>query len=220
MALFDFLRGLFTSDPNSPTTQDELREFLTSTGDRISSGSYNIERFKNQNLIRSAKFAMRFLSIPNFVTTESEDLRKLILLCDSVEFPGQTLTTTDYTIPGRLKIKAPYLRDLTEVNCTFYISDEMPVYGFFNEWIYQISSNSIQNRYYDEIVGTAEIIQFEDTTNSYFISSATANKNMTVRLKNIYPLNVQNMPSNWMDDGFHKVSVGFCFEDLEIVTRV
>ena len=217
MAVFDFLQGLFTSSPNQPTTQEELREFAISTNRDTS--TYNIQRFTNQNLIRSAKFATRFLAVPNFVTSDSGDLRKLIFLCDSVEFPGQTLTTTDYTIPGRLKIKAPYLRELNEVTMTFYISDEMASYSFFNEWIYQISLNTVQNRYYDQIVGAAEIIQFEETTSTYGISSPTPLKNMTVKLQNIYPTNVQSMASNWIDDGFHKLSVTFYFEDIEVVLR-
>lgn len=217
MAVFDFLQGLFTSSPNQPTTQEELREFAISTNRDTS--TYNIQRFTNQNLIRSAKFATRFLAVPSFVTNDSGDLRKLIFLCDSVEFPGQTLTTADYIIPGRLKIKAPYLRELNEVTMTFYISDEMASYSFFNEWIYQISLNTVQNRYYDEIVGAAEIIQFEDTTSTYAISSPSPLKNMTVKLQNIYPINVQSMASNWIDDGFHKLSVTFYFEDIEIVLR-
>lgn len=218
MAIFDFLQGLFTSSPNQPTTQEELRNFAISSNRDTS--TYNIQRFTNQNLIRSAKFATRFLSVPNFVTSDSGDLRKLIFLCDSVEFPGQTLTSTDYIIPGRLRIKAPYLRELNEVAMTFYISNEMSTYSFFNEWIYQISLTTVQNRYYDEIVGSAEIVQFEDTTSTYAISSPTPLKNMTVKLQNIYPINVQSMASNWIDDGFHKLSVSFCFEDIEVVSRI
>jgi hypothetical protein len=25
------------------------------------------------------------------------------------------------------------------------------------------------------------------------------------------------MPSNWGDDGYHKVNVGFCFKDLVVI---
>jgi|LakMenEpi08Oct12_1017439.scaffolds.fasta_scaffold01314_4 hypothetical protein len=180
---------------------------------------YNIETFRNQNFIKSAKFSMQFTRVPAFAYSDivsSLDFRKLTFLCDSVEFPGQTLLTTDYRIPGQLKTKIAYARDFNEVNFSFYINDEVPMYTIMSNWIYGISYTSTQNRYFDEIVGTIELTQFEDTTRSS-ASSPDAVRNMTVRLIDLYPLNLQSMPSNWGDDGYHKVNVGFCFKDLVVI---
>ncbi len=216
MALFDFLKKHLTEAPKS--IEEELRE-VDITAQEFISATYNLERFKNQNFIRSAKFAARFLNLPYFVSSDIDDLRKMVYLCDSVEFPGQTLTAVDYRIPGKLKVKIPYLREVNEVSFTFYINDEMPIYGILNNWIYEISPNTAQNRYFDEVVGAVELIQFEDTTGLTDRSSPNALKHMSVKLIDVYPLSIQSMPSNWSDDGFHKVTANFYFRDLEIITR-
>ena len=180
---------------------------------------YNLNTFINQNFIKSAKFSMQFTRIPTFAYSDivsSLDFRKLTFLCDTVEFPGQTLTTADYRIPGQLKTKIPYARDFNEVNFSFYINDEIPMYTIMSNWVYGISYTSTQNRYFDEIVGTIELTQFEDTTGSSR-SSPDAVRNMTVRLIDLYPTTLQSMPSNWGDDGYQKVNIGFFFKDLQIV---
>jgi len=216
MAVLDFIKQLFTQSPTPP--EEELEEVDVAGLQRLSA-TYNIERFKNQNFIRSAKFAARFLYVPDFFTESSEELQRMIYLCDSVEFPGQTLTGVDYKIPGKLKIKVPFNRDINEVNFTFYINDETPMYAMLSNWIYEISPNNALNRYFDEVVGTIELLLFEDTTFLYGKSSANAYKHMSVKLIDAYPVSVQTMPSNWMDDGFQKVNVSFFFRDLEISTR-
>lgn len=199
---------------------DELQEFTISTSREVISATYNLDAFRGQNLIRSAKFAARFLNLPSFATdTENGDridLRKMIYLCDSVEFPGQALTAVDYRIPGKLKVKIPYVRELNEVNFTFYMSEDMPMYGLLSQWITQISPNTAQNSYFDEIVGAIELIQFQDTTALERAASPNALKHMVVKLIDVYPLNIQSMPANWIDDGFHRLNVNFYFRDLTI----
>jgi len=180
---------------------------------------YNLDTFRNQNFIKNAKFSMQFTRIPTFAYSDivsSLDFRKLTFLCDSVEFPGQTLSTTDYRIPGQLKTKIAYARDVNEVNLSFYINDEVPMYTIMSNWIYGISFTSTQNRYFDEVVGTIELTQFEDTT-LLNTSSPDAVRNMTIRLIDVYPITLQSMPSTWGDDGYHKVNVGFFLKDLASV---
>lgn len=194
-----------------------VSEEVTATATRIREAG-DIKSFANQNLIRSAKFIAQFSTIPSFAIGESVgeiDLRKLSYLCDSIEFPGQTLTAVDYRIPGKLKVKIPYLREISEVNLTFYISDKIPLFKVMSDWIIGISPNTAQNRYFDDIVGSVVLRQFEDTTN-LTKSSSNALTHMTIKLIDLYPLSVQSMPANWMDDGYHKVNVGFYFRDLEI----
>lgn len=215
MAL-DFLKQLFSQSPTQSDNQLEELGFLDSQ--RLSA-TYNIDRFKQQNLIRSSKFAARFLSIPSFATDVAQDAENMLYLCDSIEFPGQNLTAVDYKIPGKLKVKVPFNRDINEVSFTFYVSDTTPIYGILSNWIYEISPNNAQNRYFDEIVGQVELLMFEDVTSSYEKSSPNAFKHMSVYLIDIYPLSVQSMPANWMDDGFHKVTASFFFSDLELTSR-
>jgi hypothetical protein len=220
MALFDILKNKLLGQGNQAeglsSTTDKLDEVIVRASPNV---DYDISRFTNQNLLKSAKFAVRFLTMPSFVVDNANDLRKLTYLCDSIEFPGQSLSTTDFRIPGKLKVRAPYMRDINEVTFTFYHSTDMPVYELFNTWIGSISPTTALNSYFDEVVGYISLFQFEDTSTSAIFAGSKAVKNMRVNLIDAYPVNLQSMPSNWMDDGFHKLSVSFFFRDIEIVPK-
>lgn len=179
--------------------------------------NYNINAFKNQNFLKSAKFAVRFGSFPSFLNIRGNDVRKFTYLCDSVEFPGQSLTATDYRIPGKLKVKIPYLRDMNEISLTFYFPTDLQLYNIFSEWIYNISPTNSTNRYFDEIVSQISIYQFQDTTTSILFGNKMI-QHMQISLIDAYPLNFQSMPSNWADDGFHKITASFFYRDLTIKT--
>ena len=60
----EFLKQLFSQAPTQP--ENRLQEIALLDSQRLSA-TYNIDRFTQQNLIRSSKFAARFLSVPSFV---------------------------------------------------------------------------------------------------------------------------------------------------------
>jgi hypothetical protein len=200
---------------------------------------YAINRILSQNFLKSAKFSVRLyrneLSIKrnDAVIANFEEIKakNLSFLCDSVEFPGQSLTASEYRIPGKLKLKIPYLREQNEITLTFYHNDESPLYSYFTNWIQNISPTNTTNAYFNEIVAPKmDIVQFDEVAgirgfiidqfgfNSTPVGGASANlrKYMTVSLKNIYPLSFSSMPSNWADDGFHKMTVTFFYETINI----
>jgi len=210
----------------------------------------SLQRIQSFSFLKSSRFLFQFLGIPKIIGAEgvgyfSSDivggiidnslssktydslLRDMTFICDSIEFPGQTLTTSDHRIPGTLKIKTPTVREYSEINATFLYPAEFPLYEFFNEWMWSASAKNTQNNYFDDIVGQARIIQFleggEGATGgagATELNSATIEGQTpfnAVSIKNIYPLSFAPMPSNWADDGFHKMSVTFFFEGMEIV---
>jgi hypothetical protein len=42
-------------------------------------------------------------------------------------------------------------------------------------------------------------------------------KYYTINFKNAYPVSVANMPSNWSDDGFHRVTVNWAYESFTVI---
>ena len=180
----------------------------------ILSNIYDINRVASQNLLRSCKFAAQFTGLPNFLASFFQrDFRQLTYLCDSIEFPGQVTTTVDYRIPGTLKIKVPYAREINEVNFSFYFPNDLPLYDIMNTWIKEISPTTNANKYFDNIVGQIILHQFKDT-GTFGNQIGT---NMKVQLVDAYPLSVQSLPSNWADDGFHKINVSFFFRDFRVL---
>lgn len=201
----------FTARPIDPVTGLE-EVTITSIKSDV---NYNVNKMLSLNLLKSSKFTVRFNRLPSFFDIDSGDLKQLSLLCDSVEFPGQTIAATDYRIPGKLKVKVPFAREINEISFTFYMDAKAPVYSLFYNWITNISYTNSINRYFDEIVGQLSLIQFEDVGSSYARYDLTPY--MKVNLIDAYPLTLQSLPANWADDGFHKVNVSFFFRDLEIV---
>lgn len=204
----------------------------------------SLQRIQSFSFLKSSRFLFQFLGIPKIIGTEDIGyflsdivggiidnslssktydslLRDMTFICDSIEFPGQTLTTAEHRIPGHLKIKTPISREYSEINATFLYPAEFPLYEFFSQWMRSASAKNTQNYYFDEIVGQARIIQFlEGGEGVTDLESGTIEGQTpynAVSIKNIYPLNFAPMPSNWADDGFHKMSVTFFFEGMEII---
>ena len=199
--IFDSLQNLWNRLTSPVDGQQQSQNIL----------GYDFNSVANQNLLRSCKFAVQFTKIPGM---NPGDLRRLTYLCDSVEFPGQTLSTLDYRIPGQLKTKIPYAREFSEVTFSFYVPTDYSPYAIMSDWVESISLSTTQNRYFDEIVGSIRQYQFADTGKSFLRGTPT--KNMQVNLISAYPLNVQAMPANWGDDGFHKLNASFFFINYNI----
>ena len=189
---------------------------------------YDVNKMLGQNFLKSARFAITIPIIPDIIGLRINP-QDLTFLCDSVEFPGQSLTTTEYRMPGKLKLKVPYVREMNEVTMTFYHNDKLPIYEMFSNWIEIASSTNTQNRYFDQITCPKILIyQFNEISgvNSFVrdllntdLYRGSENKNakyMTVELINAIPLNFASMQSNWADDGFHKLQVSMFYEKMRV----
>lgn len=186
---------------------------------------FNIIKMMNLagRFLKSNRFALKVSKLPGFVDyLTAEDLRNLTFLCDSLEFPGQSLTATERRYPGEFKKRIPYLRDSNEVTLSFYFPEDTPIYQMFSGWIYNSSPSATTNQYYDDIVCDLNLAQFSEIDTLMNIAFGE-NKDLVrsqvevlvVTLRNAYPINMASLPSNWSDDGYHKISVTFAYETLD-----
>jgi hypothetical protein len=174
--------------------------------------------------LKSNRFALKLYNLPTFVNyLSSDDFKNITFLCDSLEFPGQALTATERRYPGEFRKRIPYLRDANEVTLSFYFSEDIPIYQMFSGWIYGTSPTATTNEYYDNIVCDLHLAQFSEIDSLLNIGFGgvkdlirTQSEVMRVSLKNAYPINMASLPSNWADDGFHKISVTFAYETLDL----
>jgi len=205
-----------------------LEEIVVTSTRNPRYSEYDVNKMLGQNFLKSARFAITIPIIPDIIGLQINP-QDLTFLCDSVEFPGQSLTTTEYRMPGKLKLKVPYAREMNEVTMTFYHNDRLPIYEMFSNWIQIASSTNTQNLYFDQMICPKIIIyQFNEVSGvngfvrdllntDVFRGSENRNsKYMTVELRNAMPLNFASMPSNWADDGFHKLQVSMFYEDMII----
>ena len=206
----------------------------------------SLQTLQSFTFLKSSRFLFQFLAIPDIIgVTEygnkseigsfggnrivdqslsskpyKELLRNMTFLCDSVEFPGQSLTTLDYRIPGTKRLKVPYLREYNEITASFYYPESVPIFEFFSSWIVGASKRNTMNHYFDEVVGQARVTQFAEGVDSLSSIKSIENQpaHLTVNLKNMYPMSFTPLQGNWGDDGFHKISVTFFFEDISLET--
>jgi hypothetical protein len=189
-----------------------LEEFVV-TAKSFQYNYYDVNRVAAQNLLRSCKFAVQFPALPPIAGGSNIPSEEMTFLCDSVEFPGQTLTTTDFRIPGKLKIRAPYMRDYSEITMSFYYSTKLDIYSIFTRWIQNISPTNTRNAYFnDATISTIKLFMFQDTEDNVF---ETQKRHLGVTLKKCLPISLASLPSNWSDDGFHKINVTFFYELFE-----
>lgn len=209
--------------------EPQLAEVTVTSTNYPGQYEFNIDKMLSQNFLKSSKFAVQIPQLPEIIDLNVSP-RDLTFLCDSIEFPGQSLTTSEYRIPGKLKLKVPYLREMNEVTMTFYHNVNFPMYKLFSNWITNSSRTNTTNLYFDEITcPVIKLVQFDEVAGGVrgFIRDifdlGTKNrlsKYMTVDLKRAYPLNFTSMPSNWADDGFHKMTVSFFYETVETNTNL
>lgn len=210
----------------------------------------SLQRLQSFSFLKSSRFLFQFLKLPGKSILSNDDvsyfyseitggiqdnsvanrldtdlMRDLSFVCESIEFPGQTLTTAESRIPGSLKIKTPVLRDYNEITASFLYPAEVPVYEMFSNWVINASIKNTRTQYYNDIVGEARIVQFLeggsviDATEQTGVASRKIEgqaPHNSIKLYNIYPISFAPIQSNWGDDGFQRLSVTFYFEGIDI----
>lgn len=125
----------------------------------------SLTAFAGQEFLRSSYFLTRFDPI-SFLGPELQ--RDIMMLCESVEFPGITATTTDYRMAGLNRIKVPYSKDYPDVTLTFLNSVKYDMYWRFINWVRYATSTEWQNGnattvpYFDEFTSSFSLIQFNN----------------------------------------------------------
>ena len=176
--------------------------------------SYSPGRMHLYGLLKSSRVSLQIAAIPNLLRQKgfpTNAMRNLQYFCDSIEFPGKNLSTSEFKMAGFNRARIPILRNFSEINLSFYHDVQVfPMYDFFNYWIELAAPRDNVVAYYDDIVVKQgiELIQWEEGSDEV---------SFVVQLINCYPTNVTSMQGNWGDDNFHKVNVAFVFEDFKVV---
>jgi len=118
-----------------------------------------ISQIKSGGLARTNRFTVQFELPPTVRKSKgSNNLRKILLFCDSAQLPGINLSTTQSRIFGEFR-EMPYERLFDPVSLSFYVDSEMLVKVLLDDWI-----NSIQDTY------TRDFNYYKDYTTSMVIN--------------------------------------------------
>lgn len=154
-----------------------------------------VSRISEKGLARTNRFRVIFTT--PIIGGNVDDFRQISLNCESTEFPGRDLTTTDSRIYGPT-FKTPYMTSYNDVSFTFLCDASLVEKRVFDDWISMINpKNSFDFEYRDSYVTNVIIEQLSDNEIPTY----------HCELIEAYPIQVNSMPVNWGDDNFHRVTV-------------
>ena len=140
----------------------------------------------------------------------------IMLNCESVSIPGHVMATKEHKTYG-LKREYAYEKLYDTVEMSFYMSDKMHEFNFFNAWLNSMYDNG-RVSYYDDYKGTIEIFQLSGNV------GRTSDPNddedltvmMSVKLIDAYPKVISPLPlGHALANEIQKMSVTITYRDIE-----
>jgi len=138
------------------------------------------------------------------------------LNCNTVSIPGHTMSTKEHKTYG-LKREYAYEKLYDTVEMSFYMSDKMHEFNFFNAWLNSMYHNG-RVSYYDDYKSTIQIFQLSGQV------GRTSDPNddedltimMSVKLIDAYPKVISSLPlGHALASEIQKMSVTITYRDIE-----
>lgn len=132
----------------------------------------------------------------------------LTLRCDNAELPSRTFSTAEQKIGSNPIEKYPYHSNYNDASMTFIVSDSMVEKLFFDGWMEKVNPLSTFNfKYKNTYVKDIIVTQY-----------SVANKpTYSVKLKDAYPISINQLDLDWSSDSHHKLTVTFAYSYWQIV---
>ena len=147
----------------------------------------------------------------NLLESSQGTIQGIQLNCEAVEIPGHVMATKEHKTYG-LKREYAYEKLYELITMSFYMSDKMHEFNFFNAWL-----NSMYDKgrvsYYDDYKGTIEIFQLSgiDPSDEEDLSIM-----MSVKLIDAYPKTITPLAlGHGLANTIQKMSVGITYRDVE-----
>ena len=128
----------------------------------------------------------------------SEELNRIIIMCDSIDIPGVTIRTSS-SVSYVESREIPYKTDYDAIQATFYVDGNMLVKAFFDDWIKHIQNAKTRNfNYYDDYICPKMYILVEDLND---------NVRYEVSLNEVYPKTVGKIGMGYANNDIMTLSV-------------
>ena len=153
-----------------------------------------------------------FIHPPSQLLESSQGtIQGIQLNCETVSIPGHVMATKAHKTYG-LKREYAYEKLYEMVTMSFYMSDKMHEFNFFNAWL-----NSMYDKgrvsYYDDYKGTIEIFQLSGIDPS---DEDDLSVMMSVKLIDAYPKTISALAlGHSLANTIQKMSVSITYRDVE-----
>ena len=141
--------------------------------------------------------------------TTSKVTNRLSWLCDTINIPSRSLTTTEFRTYG-LPVKRPYGSVYTESQMEFLCTRNMGEKKFFDAWLnYIFNNNSYDMAYYDSYTTDIDIYHFDrSVTDANDLSKSTYH----IKLEEAYPTLVGEISMNHTATEILKIPITFTYK--------
>lgn len=183
--------------------------------------SFNVNQFKsnitgtnNKDIAKQSHFEM-WISLPEKVLlseTVKPSFAPLRFRIDTAEFPGRSITTTDYKHTGYgLSSKVGYGVVYPDVNISMICDSELNEKKLFTSWQNIIIGNHTRNTnirhhqsigYYNDYVSSIFIVQYNQEGKPTY----------GITLQDAYPVIINSLPLNWASEELHKLNIQFSYK--------
>jgi T4-like virus tail tube protein gp19 len=163
---------------------------------------------------RSSRFQV-YIPTPSTVLAGSYDL---LYRCEIAQLPGRNFSTMEQKTYGPVE-KFPYWTNYNDIDLTFIVDDTMLIKNAFDEWMETINpstgkdadGNSVRNfnfNYKSDYAVDIIIVQYD----------IQGKLSYQVRLRDAFPINVNQLDLDWSSDSFHKLTVTFAYTYWESIS--
>ena len=141
--------------------------------------------------------------------TTSKVTNRLSWLCDTINIPSRSLTTTEFRTYG-LPVKRPYGSVYTESQMEFLCTRNMGEKKFFDAWLnYIFNNNSYDIAYYDKYVTDIDIYHFDRSVSD---TSDLSKSTYHIKLEEAYPTLVGEISMNHTASEILKIPITFTYK--------
>ena len=134
---------------------------------------------------------------------------RLSWLCDTINIPSRSLTTTEFRTYG-LPVKRPYGSVYTESQMEFLCTRNMGEKKFFDAWLNYIFNNrSYDIAYYDKYVTDIDIYHFDRSVSD---ANDLGKSTYHIKLEEAYPTLVGEISMNHTATEILKIPITFTYK--------
>ena len=134
---------------------------------------------------------------------------RLSWLCDTINIPSRSLTTTEFRTYG-LPVKRPYGSVYTESQMEFLCTRNMGEKKFFDAWLnYIFNNNSYDIAYYDNYKTNIDIYHFDRSVST---ASDLSKSTYHIKLIEAYPTLVGEVSMNHTATEILKIPITFTYK--------
>lgn len=139
---------------------------------------FSITKFKSSTkFVRSNQFFVEIFGVPNTVVGYNNINSTLSMRCESVEFPGRSIATTDDVSFGPTT-KFAYDMTYTDITLGIMSSEDMSERKLFEEWMNAIVTPSRTSggghiKYYENYASSGKVVIYQINENNDQLAKCT-----------------------------------------------